>query len=252
VSEKNPDGSDILRHTRHARGFVPAEEDHTLAVAVEAFMEERLGPASSVWHEVASNLVHIDVHIVAPRSDRPMWVLFTTGMSGRPMTPPPGSTSELPRRAELVMGLPQDWFDAGAIASGKLLGTDPRHWPVKVLKYFARFPHEYQTWLGVGHTIPNGDPPEPWAEGTALTGAVLMPPIGVVHPWTVHVSDGREIALLSPVLLDTAEMDFKLTHGFDALVSLLERDSVDAVLSPSRRSMVSRVDGARKPWWKLW
>ena len=30
-----------------------------------------------------------------------------------------------------------------------------RFWPIQMLKFLARFPHEYKTWLGWGHTIPN-------------------------------------------------------------------------------------------------
>mgnify|MGYP000664765674 CR=1 FL=1 len=34
-----------------------------------------------VFHELMSDIVHIDVHIVPPDENRPFYLLFTTGMS---------------------------------------------------------------------------------------------------------------------------------------------------------------------------
>ena len=45
------------------------------------------------------------------------------------------------------------------------------------LKQLARMPHEYDTWLWTGHTVPNFDPPEPYDESTSLCGALVMPPM---------------------------------------------------------------------------
>ena len=40
-------------------------------------------------------------------------------------------------------------------------------WPVQWLKMMARMPHEYETWLWTGHTVPNQDPPRPYGRGTS-------------------------------------------------------------------------------------
>lgn len=39
-----------------------------------------------VIHELMSEKVHIDLHIIAPDENRPFYVVFTTGMSDLPMT----------------------------------------------------------------------------------------------------------------------------------------------------------------------
>jgi len=58
------------------------------------------------------------------------------------------------RWAELVLCLSRDW------PVGQTDINDERHfWPLPWLWKLARFPHEYRTWLGYGHTVPNGDPP---------------------------------------------------------------------------------------------
>jgi hypothetical protein len=51
------------------------------------------------------------------------------------------------------------------------------YWPIRLLKGLGRLPHEYSTFLWYGHTIPNGDPPEPYAEGTNLCCALITPPV---------------------------------------------------------------------------
>ncbi|MDG4772986.1 hypothetical protein [Solwaraspora sp. WMMD792] len=39
----------------------------------------------------------------------------------------------------------------------------------------ARLPHEYSTWIGDWHSVPNGDPPQPYAAGTPFAGVVVTP-----------------------------------------------------------------------------
>lgn len=41
-----------------------------------------------VYHELISDLVHIDVNIMRPTEERPYYVMYTTGMSDMPMTLP--------------------------------------------------------------------------------------------------------------------------------------------------------------------
>jgi hypothetical protein len=68
--------------------------------------------------------------------------------------------------------LPPDW--PLEIVSQK----DVRHyWPIYLLKMLARFPHQFNTWLWCGHTMPNGDPVEPYADNTQLCCALLMSPV---------------------------------------------------------------------------
>jgi len=52
--------------------------------------------------------------------------------------------------------------------------------------------------LWSGHTVPNGDPPEPYAPNTKLCGALIAPPVAV---WPLHAD----------------EMELKLDKGLEAL-----------------------------------
>ena len=76
--------------------------------------------------------------------------------------------------AELAIALPPDW------PMGQDAFQDERNfWPVRLLKQLARLPHDLNTWLGWGHSIPNGDPAKPYVKETKLSGAVVIPPIGL-------------------------------------------------------------------------
>jgi hypothetical protein len=87
-------------------------------------------------------------------------------MSERPMTVPDPELAGL-THLELVLSLDAGWP----------LETDAGHWPVQLLQDLGVLPHRYGTWLWEGHTVPNGDPAEPYAPGTALCGAIIAAPV---------------------------------------------------------------------------
>src|SRR5690606_35651519 len=103
--------------------------------AICAHFTEHVGEASMVFHEIVSDLVHIDVHQIPPSDERPFWTLYTTGMSDRPMSAPEGA--EDCRYAELMIKLPaawpidrlNEWPQGGADAE-----TERMYWPVRWLK----------------------------------------------------------------------------------------------------------------------
>ncbi|MGM3262792.1 suppressor of fused domain protein, partial [Klebsiella pneumoniae] len=65
-----------------------------------AHIERTIGPIEMVYHEVISDLVHVDVHWVKAGPNRPFHALVTTGMSALPMTTPANSGAA--ERAELI------------------------------------------------------------------------------------------------------------------------------------------------------
>ena len=58
--------------------------------AISDHIERHIGKIAQVWHEILSDLVHVDVHEIAPTEDRPYWTLVTSGMSDRSMAAPDG------------------------------------------------------------------------------------------------------------------------------------------------------------------
>ncbi|MCA9618289.1 MAG: suppressor of fused domain protein [Myxococcales bacterium] len=229
--EISPGGSRVYRHEARDRDWEAPPSDGAME-AIEAHFHQYFGEVSSVFHELVSDLVHLDVHIVPPTDERPWYTLFTTGMSDRPMTVPEGC-EEL-RYAELLIALPPDWrLD--------LLGVSPPppdlerwYWPIRWLKQLARLPHEYGTWLGFGHSIPNGDPAEPFHPSTKLAGWVLLPPISVPEEGSEIVLPDRSIHLYTLHALHPEEMSLKLNKGTEALLDAFEAHAVDEMLRIDR------------------
>lgn len=189
----------------------------------------------SVYHEILSDLVHIDVHVLPPTNERDFIVLYTTGMSDLPMTLPKDfEDAAAYARAELVMFLPPDWQVGGP---GRLTTElpDEAFWPIHWIKFLARFPHEYHTFLGVGHTMPNGPDYEPLGPGTTLGGFLFLP---APHLDTLTCADGTAVHFLWAAPMYRDEIEYKLEHGLDAILDRLDEHQVPLPLDPKRAPVV--------------
>src|SRR5258708_3310638 len=133
--KSSPPGGPILRHEAQA----PPEPDvaHADDERLSAHLARCLGQKETVFHELVSDPVHIDVHIVPPGDGHPYHVLMTSGMSALPMNVPATlDDRDAWTHAELCMVLPAAWeLDQAAL-------DDERHyWPIRLLKSMARLPH---------------------------------------------------------------------------------------------------------------
>jgi hypothetical protein len=224
-------GAGILRHEPLYDGFVAAQGQRPeVADAIDRHIAEHFGEVAFVLHEFASHLVGVHVCVIAPTGSRPYQTLITSGMSERPMTVPDGHG--ISPYAELMLCLPADW---PLTRDGP---RDDRHWwPVHMLKQVARLPHEYGTWIGQWHSVPNGEPAQPYAPGTPFAGVVVTPMLTArPEAGTIDVGDGTRIELLALVPLHPDEIAVKVERGTDALVEILDRGGVTELLDPQRPS----------------
>ncbi|PPK70868.1 suppressor of fused domain protein [Actinokineospora auranticolor] len=214
-------GSGVERHESRHDGFVPAAGLSSAAAdAIERHVERYLGPVEYVLHEFVSHLVEAHVLVTGPTADRPYRSLVTAGMSGRPMTVPDGVNPF----AEVMTTVPAAW------------SPSPEDWPVRVLKQVARLPHEYGTWVGEWHSLPNG---EPYTPDTPFAGVVVAPMVTVApEARVIHVGDGTAIDLLALVPLHPAEVALKVDRGTQALVEVLDEGGVTELLDPDRPSLL--------------
>ncbi len=85
----------------------------------------------------------------------------------------------------------------------------------------ARLPLEQDTWLGWGHTVPNG---RPFAANTLLSGVLLTAPEGVPKEGgsACPMPDGSEVNFYQVLPLYDEEMDYKLDHDAAALLERME------------------------------
>jgi hypothetical protein len=235
MDDISPGGSPILVHSRE-KDFTPAQGESHIEV-ISAHIERHLGPISCVFHEIISDVVHIDVHVVPANDQFPYLRLVTSGMSDLPMTLPEGAPGSA--YMELMVTLPADWP-----ISDDAFEDERNYWPVWLLKTLARLPHEYDTWLGFGHTIPNGHPAEPYASGVGFDGAIVLPPVTAPEGFgTLQLDDGRRITFMTIVPLYPEEMDLKLKKDAEALLDRFDAKNIQDVIVPGRVNVARKRFG---------
>jgi len=231
----SPSGNPIYRHDQPTPWTAPDGEE--CIEEISAHIEAHLGPVETVYHEIISDAVHIDVHFVKPTAASPYIRLVTSGMSDLPMTTP--AEVDVPQHAELLMTLPPGWkLDDASLKDERW------YWPIRVLKMLARLPHKHATWLGWGHTVPHGDPPQPYADNVGFSGAIVLPSVSVPEAFhSLHIEGRKTITFYAVVPLFEAEMNFKLRHGTDALLERLDKKRVSDVVNPARTDATKKFLG---------
>jgi hypothetical protein len=234
--EMSPGGSEIYRHESQSQPdeLQLSRGDPELISAVESHLDECFGEAERwVLHEVLSPTIHLDVHVVPPSEAFPFQRLVTSGMAELPMTVPEGFDGT--RFAEMTIALPPDWS-----LDEESFEDESVYWPIRLLKQLARLPHDYSTFLGYSHTIPNGDPPEPYAPDTRLCCALIAPPLVAPEGFGEVEHEGRSLNVLGVLPLYEDEMKFKLKRGTEALFTLFDQAGLTDVVDVARPSVVRR------------
>jgi hypothetical protein len=230
--EFSASGTPIYRHNRPVEGISEAapfdQESHQ---ALTQHITRYVGPIDHVLHEPLPETIPIDLHIVAPTPERNYFTLVTAGMSDLPMRVPPGHEDE--QYAELVMCLPPNWdlSETGL--------KDARHnWPLHWLKLLARLPHTYGTRLSALHTVPNGDPAQPFAENTDMCCMLILKPFLFGGDFlTLEATPEKTIQLLSVIPIYPEEMTFKLQHGIYELLPKLQAIGLNERLDLERTNV---------------
>lgn len=231
MDQQDPGVGPILRH-QAAKPFEFAIGDSANIEAIDAHIEKHIGKVDTVFHELISDKVHIDIHIVAPTAERPYYTLVTSGMSDRAMTTPPGAEDFA--HAELCLCLPPDWP-----MGDEAWKNNDNYWPVRALKFLARFPHDFGTWLSYGHTIPNGNPAEPVADNTRFSSFVLLTPM--LAPDAFHelkLAEGKSIRFFALVPLYDAELAAKMRKGAEHVHELLLKAGHSELIDLARSPVV--------------
>jgi hypothetical protein len=133
------------------------------------------------------------------------------------------------RYAELLICLPPDWN-----LEQEDFKDEANYWPIRWLKMLARLPHQYSTWLFTGHTVPNGDPPRPFADNTELCCALLLTPMLFDLDFLILELDDRQVHFLALVPLYREEMEYKMRQGVSALLDRCADAGVTELLDLTR------------------
>jgi hypothetical protein len=231
--ERSESGNPIYRHKARERQWTAPQHAGEHFEELETHIEKHIGEIGTVFHEIVSDLIHLDVLFVPASAERPYHVLITSGVSDEPMNVPNGM--EKFKRTELLIALPDEWP-----LTEDAFKDEANYWPVRWLKQIGRLPHEYDTWIGWGHTIPNGDPPERIANtefiGVMLTAPYWLPPD--FFQLTTRTGDIVSFYVLVPLYRE--EMDLKLKEGVDELEKQLGKAGVNWILDTKRPNVAKR------------
>jgi len=230
---QDPQDRNLYHKERH-RDFEPAFGDTENIELINAHITKHIAEPDFVFHEFVSDLVHLDVHVIVPTPERNYFTLVTSGMSDRPMTPPEEYAED--KYAELMMCLPPDW----PLSEG---GSDDLEvqWPVELLKFLARMPHEYETWFAESHTVPNTEAFEPYAPNTKFCAVTFAAPKTVPAEFAqLKVAEDKTIRFLAVIPLYLAEIKLALKKGSEPLFELLEANQVTEILDLKRKGTVKR------------
>ena len=200
---------------------------------VVAHFAGRFGPVQPMsLGEIVPDDVPILVHVVPATPSRPSVVLFTSGMSARPMTVPEGE--EAYRFAELFVELPADW----PLGSDVLDNPDYR-WPLDWLRRMAKYPHQQETWLGGPVAIvADGEPPEPLWPHSPFSAMLLLADGDFQRP------DGNTVQFYRLLPLYPEERQLELATDIGELLRRFDRAGVAFVVD-SQRPNVAASKGER-------
>jgi len=188
---------------------------------LEQHISEHFGAIQQVICETVSSDIHVDLAVIEPTEERDYYTICTMGMGAHRMNVPYEMRGHGLDRAELFMTLPKNW---------KMDREDEKEmWPLRWLKTLARLPIKDNTWLGFGHTIPNG---KPFADTTELSGAILTGAVGFgEEAGECTLPDGDCVTFYRVIPLYDDEMKYKLEYGAEALLDLIkDEDDVNSRL----------------------
>jgi hypothetical protein len=212
--------------------------DERLYDLVETALTDALGPAPNVFHEIISDVVHLDLVPFAPTAERDFWVVSTLGMSFREMSVPAGIPDAwFWKRAELMVALPADWPGFGP--DRNIVGGDTFFHPLSILKQTARYPHLADTALAPMHTLEFGEPLGPDTSMTAVL--IWWPDFLPDEAVTVVVGPDAVVNLLIVIPIYGIEREYAETYGSEALYELLKAAGANRLYDLGRDPVVSGI-----------
>ncbi|MGH8241311.1 MAG: suppressor of fused domain protein, partial [Steroidobacteraceae bacterium] len=216
---------------RSYRTFRVALVSDAWSQQIRSHVERHIGRIDRVFPG-DSRYATADVLHISPVASRPYHTLVSAGMSNVAMRVPPDV--DAPRRLELMMTLPEGWKPSSDQTD------EPSHWPTRLLQSLSRLPREREGWLGWGHTVPNGDPPQPLAPQTQLCGVIVAPSLLVPVAFYELNIDGERIAFYSAIPLYMEEMALHARAGMAALLERLLHNDINDVVYLKRKNVAKK------------
>lgn len=194
--------------------------------AVEKHISTYFGNCETVFHEIVSPDIHVDLFQIEPTDERNYINVITCGMGAHRMNTPK-DYKEL-SRAELVISLPADW---------KINDTQEKWWwPLRLLKTIARLPIDTKSWVGWGHTIQFG---KGFCGDAGFEGALLLSAAAGANGCEVcELPNGEKVHFYQVIPIYKNEMKFKQKYGANALLDILS-EKTGIVVDAERPSVLT-------------
>ncbi|MCC6126746.1 MAG: suppressor of fused domain protein [Pirellulales bacterium] len=228
--------ADIAEYLRAHGAVMPPEEPRPAYAGpreeIIAYFENCFGPADpQALREIVPAIdPPVLIHRIPPNEERNSLILFTTGMSDRPMDVPPGA--EEYRCGELLMELPGEWP-----LSREALANPDHRWPIDWLRRVAAYSRMEETWFAPFTVIPNGDPPAPFTPGCRFSAMMLAISYEDVGP--IHLQDGRTVQIYTLAPLYADEVELEKSQGLPELFRRLDEFDFGRCINPLRKSVAS-------------
>jgi len=175
-----------------------------------------------VLDEIESRVIHSDVYIIPANEERSFNILLSCGMSALPMQIP--EEIDAPAYAEVMILLPRDWsLDYDSFADER------NYWPIRILKELSMLPHPDKTWLGYGHTYETE-----FADGVDFNSIILLNSNQLSDDFIFFESEEGPVEIFSVIPLYPEELEFKKTHGREALLEKFDEYDIDEVVDVNR------------------
>jgi len=186
----------------------------------------------NIFHELPTLDIHLDVYHIKP-NDADFDLLFSNGMSSIAM-----DVSEIPQDsdsykfAELITMIPKG-IDFGNMYPSKT----PNDWVITMVKQVAKFPHFYDTWMGIGHTIQADDVMGPYSDSTEYCGCIILPTMSFPEEFQSIESKNGIINVYSLFPLYAEELQFKINNGYNDFADLLIENDCSEVIDFDRKKL---------------
>ena len=228
---------DTIKHFQNKEYF----DEHAQWIAEHV---ENLYPNEDVkvFHEFMSLDFKVHIYFIKPKNCS-FNILLTSGMSSLAMNVQDEvEDKENYKFAELIVMIPKN-IEFAEVYSGE----NKNDYIITILKQTAKFPHHYDTWLGIGHTIRYTEDLETYGNDTKFVGGIILPSATFEEDFTQINKNGALINIYSFFPLYENELQYKIENGYNALIDLIIQANCKEILDNNRKNLIPK----RSIWDKL-
>lgn len=190
------------------------------------YIKHHLGSVDKTIHEIVpGSRVEINVNVIPPSKNKEFLTLVTTGMSSEPMDY--SNDEGVYKYAEVLIKLPSGW-----IIDKENSKEQEKYWPLEWLKKVAHIPHIYDGWIEEGVIIPNGEPPQPFADNTKLSSVMICKPYEIGLKDVMTKKGDVQFFTLVPIYEE--ERNLALEKGHQYLLDQMKDNGITDVLDINR------------------